>query len=111
MRLVVWCIGFFMTTTACALPNMRLHTHADYLNEAVGHADHDGVAKKIGAPTRVVALENGGDIWTYEFCDRTPIDSLNTPSTNGTVTYRPNSCQSLNLVFDNSGTLAEWRDK
>jgi hypothetical protein len=111
IRQIVLCLGFFVTMTACALPDRRLHTYADYLKEAVGHADHDVVAKKMGAPNRIVALDKGGDLWTYEFCQRSTIDSLNTPSSTGTVSYPPGYCKKLDLVFDNSGKLAEWHDK
>ena len=109
MRQVVLRLGLFMTMTACALPDMRLHSYADYLNEAVGHADHDIVAMKMGAPNRRVALDTGGDLWTYEFCHRTT-DSLGNPSSNGIVSYPPGYCQNLTLVFEKSGKLAEWRD-
>ena len=110
MRQVMLCLCLFVTMTACALPERRLHTYADYLNEAVGQADHDVIAKKMGAPNRIVALDKGGDLWTYEFCQRSAIDSFSTPNSTGTVSYPAAYCQRLNLVFDNSGKLAEWRD-
>ena len=104
------CLGLVVTMTACALPDMRLHSYADYLNEAVGHADHEAVARKMGAPHRTAALDNGGDVWKYEFCGYGTLDSLNKPSPTGTVSTPQGYCQNLNLVFDNSGKLAEWRD-
>ena len=110
MRQIVWCLGLLVTMMACALPDRRMHTHADYLNEAVGHADHDVIAKKMGAPHRIVVLDKGGDLWTYEFCQRSNIDPYNTPNSTGTVSYPSGYCQGLNLVFDHSGKLAEWRD-
>ena len=110
MRQDVLCLGLFVTMTACALPNMRLHTYADYLNEAVGHADHDVVAKQMGAPHRIAALDKGGDLWTYEICHRSTVDASKATSSTGTISYPPGYCQNLNLVFDNSGRLAEWHD-
>ena len=110
MRQMILGLGVLVTMTACALPDMRLHPYADYLNEAVGHADHDLVAKKLGAPNRRVALDKGGDLWTYGFCQPGSMDPLSTAGPTGTVTTPPGYCQSLNLVFDNSGKLAEWRD-
>ena len=110
MRRVVWCLGLFVTMTACALPDRRLHTYADYLNGVVGYADHDVIARKMGAPNRIVALDKGGALWAYDFCQRSTIDSLNTPNSTGTVSYPPGYCQRLHLIFDNSGKLAEWHD-
>jgi hypothetical protein len=108
-QVVFLCLGLLVTMTACAVPDIRLHSYGEYLNQAVGHADHDVVAKKMGAPNRRLALDTGGDLWTYEFCHRTT-DSLGDPSSNGIVTYPTGYCQNLTLVFENSGKLAEWRD-
>ena len=110
MRQVMLRLGLVVTMTACALPEIRLHTYADYLNEAVGHANHDAIAKKMGAPHRTMALEKGGDLWTYEFCRPGTVDYLKTASPTGTVSTPHGYCQNLNLVFNNSGKLAEWRD-
>ena len=73
--------------------DFHLHPHEDFLKESVGRVEHDAVAKKLGAPNRVVALDKGGDLWTYEFCRTGPITT----------------CENLNLVFDKQGTLAEWQ--
>jgi len=75
--------------------DVHLHPYQDYLNQSVGHADHEAVARKMGAPHRTVALDKGGDLWTYDFC----------PSGD-----RPGAatCQNVNLIFDKSGKLAEW---
>lgn len=110
MRQLVLCLGLLLTMTACALPDLRLHSYADYLNEAVGHADHDTVAKHMGAPKRRAASDKGGDLWTYEICVPSRMDALDTASSTGTVSSRPGYCQSLNLVFDDSGKLAEWHE-
>jgi hypothetical protein len=77
---------------------MHLHPYAEYLNQAVGHDSHDAVAQKMGAPHRTVTLDKGGDLWTYDYCPQ------------GTYLGNP-QCQRLNLIFDNSGKLAEWSDK
>ena len=98
VRKVILSFGLFITMTACALPEIRLHPHADYLNEAVGHADHDAIAKKLGAPHRHIALDSGGDLWTYDYCPQ--------GSYLGSA-----QCQMLNIVFDKSGILADWSDK
>ena len=110
MRELMPIFGLFVTTMGCNLPDLRLHPYAEYLNDSVGHADHDAVAKKMGAPNRIVAIDKGGDRWTYKFCRLGTIDSSKTASTTGTVTRPHGYCQDLNLVFDNSGKLTEWRD-
>ena len=84
--------GLLVFVTGC---DVHLHPYEDYLNQSVGRADHDAIAMKMGAPHRLVALDKGGDLWTYDFCpsgDRT-----------GSAT-----CQDVNLIFDKSGKLAEW---
>jgi len=48
--------------------NVHMHPYADYLQQAVGRDDHDTLAKKMGAPHRTVALDKGGDLWTYDYC-------------------------------------------
>jgi hypothetical protein len=53
---------------------------------------------KLGAPHRTVALDKGGDVWTYDYCPQ--------GSYPGSA-----QCQRLNLVFDKSGKLTEWHDK
>lgn len=72
-----------------------LHPYQDYLNQSIGQADHEAVARKMGAPNRHVALEQGGDIWTYDFCPAG--ERIGSPT-----------CQNINLIFDKSGRLAEW---
>jgi hypothetical protein len=69
----------------------HMHPYADYLQQSVGREDHDAIAKKLGEPYRTVKLDKGGDLWTYEYC----------PSGSS-------QCQHLHLIFDQSGTLAEW---
>ena len=46
----------------------------------------------MGAPHRTVALDKGGDLWTYDYC----------PS--GQYLGSP-QCEQLNLIFDKSGML------
>ena len=78
--------------------HMHMHPYADYLQQSVGREDHDAIAKKMGAPHRTVALDKGGDLWTYDYC---PQGSY----------LGSTQCQRLNLIFDKSGKLAEWSDK
>jgi hypothetical protein len=78
--------------------HMHMHPYADYLQGAVGREDHDAIAKKMGAPHRTVALDKGGDLWTYDYCPQ------------GSYLGSP-TCQRLNLTFDKSGRLSEWSDK
>jgi len=92
MGQLVLTFGVFLLVIGC---DVYLHPYQDYLNQAVGQADHEAVARKMGAPHRTVALDKGGDLWTYDFCavgDRI-----------GSAT-----CQNVNLIFDKSGKLAEW---
>jgi len=112
MRQLISIFGLFMTTMGCNLPDLHVHPYADYLNQSVGHADHEAVARKMGAPHRTVALDKGGDLWTYEYCPPRDYGPPSTVSTNGTVSLLAGGyCRNLDLVFDNSGKLAEWHDK
>jgi hypothetical protein len=86
---------FALFIMGCAL---HLHPYENYLNESVGHADHDVIAKKMGAPHRIVALDKGGDVWTYDYCQ---------PGAQATASP---ACAKINLIFDKSGKLAEWHD-
>ena len=94
MRHIMLVLGAFMLLTGCAL---HLHPYTNYLNESVGQADHDAVAKTMGAPHRAVSLAKGGDVWTCEYCQ-------------GAAAPSPN-CQNINLIFDQSGKLIEWHDR
>lgn len=96
MRQLMFTFGMLAFVMGC---DVHLHPYTDYLNQSVGRADHDAIAEKMGAPKREVALDTGGDVWTYEYCP---------PGT--TETASP-TCQNLNLVFDKSGKLAEWHDE
>ena len=78
--------------------HVHMHPYTDYLNESVGREDHDAIAMKMGAPHRAVALDKGGNLWTYDYCPQ------------GSYLGSP-QCQRLNLVFDKSGKLTEWTDK
>jgi hypothetical protein len=88
--------GLLVFVVGC---NVHLHPYKDYLDQSVGHANHDSVAEKMGAPNHVVGLDKGGDVWTYEYCGggvaRGPV---------------PKSipCQNVILVFDESGKLIRW---
>lgn len=91
--LLVLCASVFLMS--CHVP---MHPYSDYLNESVGREDHDAVARKMGAPHRAVALDRGGDLWTYDYCPQ------------GSYLGSP-QCQRLNLIFDKSRKLVEWSDK
>jgi hypothetical protein len=90
-QLILSCV-WFLLLTGCAI---YLHPYQEYLNQSVGSADHEAVARKMGAPNRHVALDKGGDIWTYDFCPTG--ERIGSPT-----------CQNINLIFDKSGKLAEW---
>src|SRR5262245_19346754 len=92
MRLLMLTFGLFLLVMGC---DLHMHPYHDYLNQSVGRADHEAVARKMGAPNRTVALDKGGDLWTYDFCP-----SGERP---GSIT-----CQNVNLIFDKSGKLVEW---
>jgi hypothetical protein len=98
MRHLLFTFCAFVLLIGCDSLHMHLHPYAEYLNQAVGHDSHDAVAQKMGAPHRTVTLDKGGDLWTYDYCPQ------------GTYLGNP-QCQRLNLIFDNSGKLAEWSDK
>ena len=102
MRRLMLTFSLFMFMMAC---NSHLHPYKDYLDQSVGHADHDVIAEKLGAPNRVVALDKGGDVWTYEFC---PSGSI--AASPGNVGPTP-SCENVNLIFDKSGNLVRWHDQ
>jgi hypothetical protein len=68
-----------------------MHPYADYLQESVGRRDQEAIANMLGPPPRTAKVDNGGDRWIYEYCPNGSSD-----------------CQQLNLIFDKSGTLAEW---
>jgi hypothetical protein len=78
--------------------HVHMHPYQDYLNQSIGQETHDAIAMKLGAPHRTVALDKGGDVWTYDYCPQ--------GSYPGSA-----QCQRLNLVFDKSGKLTEWHDK
>jgi hypothetical protein len=112
VRQLMSIFGLFMTTMGCNLPALHHHAYADYLNESVGHADHDAVARKMGAPHRTVTLDQGGDRWTYEYCLPSSYGSPTNVSATGTVSrIAGGNCQNLDLVFDNSGKLIHWHDQ
>jgi hypothetical protein len=48
--------------------NVHLHPYKDYLDQSVGHATHNALAEKMGAPNNTVDLDGGGDLWTYKYC-------------------------------------------
>ena len=102
MRQSMLTFGLFVFTMGC---QVHLHPYNDYLNQSVGHANHDAIAEKMGAPSRVVSLDKGGDVWTYEYC--APGGAAASPSP---APLSP-TCQNLNLVFDKSGNLARWHEQ
>ncbi len=96
----------------CNLPDLHHHPYADYLNESVGHAEHDAIAKKMGAPHRRTTLNQGGDLWTYRDCLPHNYGSPDNVSTNGiTSAVAGGYCQFLELAFDNSGKLIRWQER
>ena len=98
MRYLLFAFCTFLLFIGCDSMHMHLHPHAEYLKQAAGRDNHDSVARMMGAPHRTVRLDKGGDLWTYDYCPY--------------GTYLGNAqCQRLNLIFDESGTLAEWSDK
>lgn len=103
MRRLMLTFALLAFVTACHVP---LHPYKDYLNQSVGHTKHDGIAEKMGAPNRVVPLDKGGDVWTYEYC---AVGGGVTGAT-GSVPQSPN-CQNVILVFDKSGKLIRWHDQ
>ena len=92
MRQLTLSFVLLLLQTACAI---YLHPYHEYLNQSVGRADHEAVARKMGAPNRHIALDKEGDIWTYDFCPAG--ERIGSPM-----------CQNINLIFDKSGKLAEW---
>ena len=97
MRYPSLIVSLFAFLIGCDV-HMHMHPYAEYLQQSVGREDHDAIAMKLGAPHRVVALDKGGNLWTYDYCPQ------------GSYLGSP-QCQRLNLVFDKSGKLVEWRDK
>ena len=92
MRRLLSTFGVFVFLMGCG--HMHMHSYEE-VQQSVGREDHDAIAKKMGAPHRTIKLDKGGDLWTYEYC---PSGSY----------IGSAQCQQLNLIFDKSGTLAEW---
>jgi hypothetical protein len=90
--------------TGCHVP---LHPYKDYLNNSVGHIKHDAIAEQMGAPNRTVALDTGGEVWTYEYC---AVGGSGVNAAAGPVPQASN-CQNIILVFDKSGKLIRWHDQ
>ena len=87
--------------------DVHLHPYKDYLNQSVGHATHDAVSEKMGAPNRRVGLDKGGEVWTYEYC---AVGGGGVSAAAGPVPQSTN-CQNVILVFDKSGKLSRWHDQ
>lgn len=100
MRQLMMTFGLFVFVMGC---DVHLHPYKNYLDQSVGHANHDAVAEKMGAPSHVVALDKGGDVWTYEYC--APGGSTAVPNPQSPI------CQNLILVFDKTGKLVRWHDQ
>ena len=103
MRQLIMSLGLFVFVTGC---NVHLHPYKDYLNQSVGHTKHNAIAEKMGAPNRVVSLDKGGDVWTYEYC----AVGGGVTGAMGSVPQSSN-CQNVILVFDKSGKLIRWHDQ
>ena len=86
--------------------HMALHPYKDYLNQSVGHTKQEVIAEKMGAPNRTVALDTGGEVWTYEYC----AVGGGVTAAKGAAPESPN-CQNIILVFDKSGRLIRWHDQ
>ena len=103
MRQLKWTVVVLVFLMGC---HVALHPYKDYLNQSVGHTKHDAIAEKMGAPNRTVALDTGGEVWTYEYC-----------AVGGGVTAgrgpvpQSSNCQNIILVFDKSGRLIRWHDQ
>jgi len=103
MRQLMLAFGLLVFLTGC---DVHLHPYKDYLNRSVGNTKHDAIAETMGAPNRVVALEKGGEVWTYEFC----AGGGGVSAAPGPVPQSSN-CQNLIVVFDRSGKLIRWHDQ
>jgi hypothetical protein len=103
MRQIMMTFALVLLVTGC---NVHLHPYKDYLNQSVGHTKHDAIAEKMGAPNRVVNLDKGGQVWTYEYC----AVGGGVSATAGPVPQSTN-CQNVILVFDKSGRLIRWHDQ
>jgi hypothetical protein len=103
MRHLMLPVGLLVWLTGC---HIAMHPYKDYLNQSVGHAKHDAIAEKMGAPKRTVALDTGGDVWTYEYC---AVGGVVRPV--GRSAPQAPNCQNIILVFDKSGKLVRWHDQ
>jgi len=103
MRQLMLTFGLFMLVMGC---DVHLHPYKDYLDQSVGHANHDVIAEKMGPPHSVVGMDNGGSVWTYEFCSV----GSGVIQPMGPVPQSPN-CENVILVFDKSGRLVRWHDQ
>jgi hypothetical protein len=103
MRQLMMTFGLFVFVMGC---DVHLHPYKNYLDQSVGHANHDAIAEKMGAPSYLVALDKGGDVWTYEYC----AGGGGVAAATGPIPQSSN-CQNLILVFDKSGKLVRWHDQ
>jgi hypothetical protein len=103
MKEIMLTFGLALLLTGC---HVALHPYKDYLNKSVGHTRHDAIAEKMGAPNRTVALDSGGEVWTYEYCAA----GGGVTAAKGSVPQSTN-CQNIILVFDKSGKLIRWHDQ
>ena len=103
MRQLMLSFGLLLLLTGC---DVHLHPYKDYLDQSVGHANHDAIAEKMGAPNHVVGLDKGGAVWTYEYC----AGGGSVVAATGPAPQSSN-CQNLILVFDKSGKLVRWHDQ
>ena len=103
MRQLMLTFGVLAFLMGC---HVSLHPYKNYLDQSVGHVKHDAIAEKMGAPNRVVSLNKGGEVWTYEYC----AGGGGVSAAAGPVPESPN-CQNVILIFDKSGKLIRWHDQ
>lgn len=79
----------------------------DYLNSVLGKANHDDIATRLGAPDRIHKLENGGDVWNYQYCNSQGAVAGNR-GIGGVYGASSSACAYYTLTFDHRGILQKW---
>lgn len=73
----------------------------EYLQEVEGKATQDQIAQRLGAPRAGHKLNNGGEVWTYEYCSSEVYG-------NAYGVYGGGDCTEYVLTFDERGILRHW---